>query len=625
MIVLASQRERAVSWIAVLAVVAASVLASPLWAAPPAVSMSAGHASRPDSRDVAFEVDRLILADLEQASVQPAGRTTDEDFLRRVCLDLAGRLPTPREIMLFGLDPDPQKRSIKIEELLQSEKYAENWAHYWRDVIFTDSTNTQARLMQNVFERWMVERLAQNRRWNEITAELLTATGDIQENGATALILVRSGEPAEIAAEVSRIFLGIQIQCANCHDHPSDIWKREQFHQLAAYFPRVSLRQTVLDGRATLLVSSVNSVGSRFGEEIRKNPERFIAQLDRNGDGKLSQEEANRQPQFGRFFEGMLRLGDSDKDGTLSAEELRKLPPPQQQGLGSLEYHMPDLNDPASQGAAMQPAFFVDDSKEKSGLDDLSRRQALVKSLTAPENPWFAQAFVNRMWNELLGEGFYMPVDDLGPQRQPRFPAAMETLSNRFTESGYDIKWLLQTIANTETYQRQVRARLPEDETLPFASALPARLRADQLYSALAQVLEVPDIGDGPRRRGPTGTGAGQRSPRDQFRLLFHVDPSVPQEDITGNVPQALFLMNSPALLELTKASGETRLARLLRQFPDNHDAVKELYLAVLCRELSSKEQQICLDYIRGVGKRAEAFEDLFRCLLNSTEFLCRR
>lgn len=623
--IIASQWERAASWTAALTVVAAGLLASPLPAAPPAAPVSVGPASRPDSRDVAAEVDRLILADLQQAGVQPAGRTTDEDFLRRVYLDLAGRLPTPQELTLFGLNPDSQKRAARIEELLQSDEYAGNWAHYWRDVIFTDATNSQARLMQEVFERWMTERLAQNRRWNEITAELLTATGDIQENGATALILVRSGEPAEIAAEVSRIFLGIQIQCANCHDHPSDIWKREQFHQLAAYFPRVSLRQTVLDGRATLLVSSVNSVGSRYGEEMRKNPERFIAQLDGNRDGKLSQEEANRQPQFGRFFEGMLRLGDSDKDGTLSVEELKKLPPPQQQGLGSLEYFLPDLNDPGSQGTAVEPVFFVDGSTATPGLDDLSRRGALVESLTSPENPWFAQAFVNRMWNELLGEGFYMPVDDLGPQRQPRFPAALEALSTGFTASGYDIKWLLRTIANTETYQRQVRARDPGVDSLPFASALPARLRADQLYTALTQVLDVPDIGDRPRRRGSAGTGAGQRSPRDQFRLLFNVDPSVPQEDITGNVPQALYLMNSPALLELTRSSGETRLARLLRQFPDDHDAVNELYLAVLCREPSSKEQQICLDYIREVGNRAEAFEDLLRSLLNSTEFLSRR
>lgn len=619
MTIIARYRARTATWFAALLMVATTVGTSRMFAAPP---MAAAGGSVPDPKMVAAEVDRLILAELKLAGVEPADRTNDDDFLRRVCLDLAGRLPTIQELTLFGLDPDSGKRGAKIQELLASDEYAENWAHYWRDVIFTDATNSQTRLMQEVFEGWMAERLKQNRPWDEIAAELITATGDIRQNGATALILARSGEPAEIAAEVSRIFLGIQLQCANCHDHPSDVWKREQFHELAAYFPRVSLRQTIVDGRATLVVSSVNSVRNRLGDEMRQNPQRFIARLDRNQDGKLSMGEARRHPRFARFFEGLLRLGDSDQDGALTAEEMKKLPPPQQQGGGTLEYLMPDLQDPASPGIPVQPAFFVDGSTAKPGLDDLSRRRALVESLTSPDNRWFAQAMVNRLWNELLGEGFYMPVDDLSPQRQPRFPAALQALAEGFTASGYEIKWLLETIANTETYQRQIRAREPGEESLPFASALPTRLRADQLYTALTQVLEIRDFGGGAMRRG---SAMGPRSPRQIFHLLFAVDPSTPHEEITGNVPQALFLMNFPALRQRAQASGDGPLARLLREFPGDGDAVSELFLAVLCREPSAKEQQFCLDYINDVGNRAEAFEDLFWSLLNSTEFLSRR
>ncbi len=612
--------------VARLALLLAILGTSSLSAAPPAVSKSAGKLGPPDSAAVAAEVDRLILAELQQAGVTPAETATDEDFLRRVCLDLAGRLPTPQEIARFTLEPDSQKRAANIDELLASPQYAENWTHYWRDVIYTDATNLQARLSQDAFERWMTERLQQNRPWNEIVTELLTATGDVQENGATALILVHAGDPAEIAAEVSRIFLGIQIQCANCHDHPSDIWKREQFHQLAAYFPRISLRQTITEGRATLLVASVNAQAGRFGEQMRQDPQRFIAPLDRNRDGKLSLEEARSRPQFGRFFEGLLRLGDSDKDGALSVAELKKMPAPQQQGRGAMEYYMPDLQDPASRGTPLQPAFFVDGSQAKPGLDDLSRRAALAESLTSPENPWFARALVNRMWNELLGEGFSMPVDDLGMDREPRHPAALEALSQGFTGSGYDIQWLLRTIASTQAYQRRVRAGEPDAASPPFAAAIPTRLRADQLYTALTQVLELDDLGSRPLRRGPGAAGRpGQRSPRDLFRLLFASDPSAPKEDLTGDVPQALFAMNSPVLLRRMQASGNTRLARLLRDCPDDRDAVNELYLTVLCRQASAKEEQVCLDYLREVDSRAEGFEDLFWSLLNSTEFVCRR
>lgn len=601
----------------------AAGLASALLAAIPAAAQVAAGASSPDAQAVAAQVDRLILAELQRAGVEPAGRASDEDFLRRVCLDLAGRLPTRQEIMWFCLDPDPRKYATKIEELLASEQYAEHWARYWRDVIFTDPMNMQARLGRDVFERWMAERLQQNRPWDAIATELITATGDVRQNGATALILACGGQPEEVAAEVSRIFLGIQITCANCHDHPSDVWKREQFHQLAAYFPRVSLRQTIVDGERTLIVSSVNSAGNRFGEQLRQNPEQFVARMDRNRDGKVSKDEAAGLPRIAAIFETLVALGDSNKDGGLSVEELKRLPPPQQQGRGTPEYYMPDLNNPASRGTPVQPVFFVDGSPAKPRLDDLPRRSALSEKVTSPENPWFARALVNRMWNELLGEGFYMPVDDLGPERQPRHPEALAALSEAFTASGYDLKWLLRTITNTQAYQRQARARESGDEVPPFAAVLPTRLRADQLYTAMTQVLEIEDLAAGAMFR--RGMAPGQRSPRALFQQLFAVDPSAPYEDITGNVPQALFMLNAPVLQALTQARGNTRLASLLRRFPADEEALDELYFAVLCREPSPRERQIGLEYIAQVGNRAEAFEDLFRSLLNSTEFVTRR
>jgi hypothetical protein len=119
---------------------------------------------------------------------------------------------------MFGLDPDPEKRSRLIERLLQSDAYAENWAGYWRDVIFSRATDRRALLSRGVFEEWMRTQLGENRGWDKIVKDLITATGDVRENGQTALIFAHQGQAEEIAAETSRIFLGIQIQCANCHD-----------------------------------------------------------------------------------------------------------------------------------------------------------------------------------------------------------------------------------------------------------------------------------------------------------------------------------------------------------------------------------------------------------------------
>jgi hypothetical protein len=592
------------------------------------LTVSAANAAEgdvPDALAIAAEVDELILAELRKADVEPAGRTNDEDLLRRVYLDLAGRLPTPQETTSFGLDTDPEKRSKIIDQSLASEGYAENWARYWRDVIFADPAEMQSRLMAGTFETWMKDQLQQNRSWDQITTDLLTATGNVERNGATALLVAHSGDPAEVAADVSRIFLGIQLECANCHDHPTDKWKREQFHQLAAYFPRAEFRVRRADGGLVREVVSVNAAPlGRSGDRMFENPEGIVRRLDRNGDGLLSRSEASLFSPIAKVFDRLLEAGDANEDGSLTAEEMKKIPPPPDQaGRSTPEYLMPDLYDPASGGTLVHPTFFLDGSRPGIELDDLTRRQSLADSITSPDNPWFARAVVNRVWTEMLGDGFYASVDDLGPEREVRFPEALQALTDGFTASGYDVQWLLRTIANTEAYQRQIRDRAAGEEALPFASALPTRLRSDQIYTALTQALEIEESAGTRTRRG-RGPYANL-TPRNSFHLLFAADPSTPREDVTGNVPQALFLMNSPALRDYFAVEGSARLARLLEELPGDGEAIVELYLVTLCRRPSSSEERVCLEYVAQVGNRSEAFEDLLWGLLNSAEFVSRR
>jgi hypothetical protein len=122
---------------------------------------------------------------------------------------------------------------------------------------------------------------------------------------------------------------------------------------------------------------------------------------------------------------------------------------------------------------------------------------------------------------------------------------------------------------------------------------------------------------------GPRGYLRGARF---QFDFLFGIDPSVPKDDITGNVPQSLYLMNSNTLRGALSANlGNTRLSRILRENNDDHDALNELYLLVLAREPSKHEVEICRDYIKEIGQRGEAYEDVMWSLINSSEFLSKR
>jgi hypothetical protein len=609
---------------------ATETVASTPAAASPARDQAGGRSTKTSSNDVAAEIDRLIGSELQQSNVSVADRCSDEDFLRRVSFDLAGVPPLPHQITVFGLDPSPNKRSAAIDRLLDSREFAENWSSYWRDAIFMNATNQRARPAAQRFQAWMTEQLVEGKAWDEIVTALLTASGDVQENGATALLFAHDCQAEEVAAEASRLFLGIQMQCANCHDHPSDIWKRNQFHELAAYFPRIALRPVMEDGRIrSFEVVSVNQ--ERPGPQaIRENADRIVAQLDRNKDGKVSKAETQNAPRaaglLARAFDRLLEVGDADDDGMLSAKELKQIDPPAMPNNGSTEHYMEDLKDPTSRGTVIQPKFFVDQSQPGQGLSDADRRAAAAKAFTDPANPWFAHAFVNRVWHELLGEAFYMPVDDLGPSRSPRYPQVLEVLSKGFVSSGYDIRWLLRTVALTEAYQRQIRPKaVSADESLPFAAQVPTRLRADQLFNSLTVVLGLEEVtpAAGPGALG--GLYAAARSPRQQFHQIFAYDPSTPQQDLSGNIQQALLLMNTNGLRAAISASGNTRLGQILRKFPDDQDAVSEVYLLTLGREPTDQELQLCQAYLQDVGRRAEAYEDLLWGLINTSEFVSKR
>jgi hypothetical protein len=582
--------------------------------------------------EVAAEVDRLVGDELKANEIEPAGISADEDFLRRVTLDLAGTLPLSRDVTLFGLNPDQAKREQAIDRLLESDEYAAAWARYWRDVIFLRATNMRAALANKPFVDWMTNNLSENKGWDEIATEILTATGDVRENGETALIFAQEGLPEDVAGEASRIFLGIQMQCANCHDHPWDRWKREEFHELAAFFPRISVRPVREENQIrSYEVVSVNqsfNPQDRF-RELKENADRIFRFADRNRDGKLVKTEIART-QLARVFDTLLERGDKNKDGGLSLTELKavEFPMPMQVGRGSTEHFMADLNDPSSRGQQIEPKFFLTGYSPESGLADIDRREAFSKYLTSSRNEWFSRAFVNRMWAEMTGEGFYSPIDDMGPDRTASFPGVLDLLATQFTANGYNIRWLMKTIALTQTYQREIRSTEPGTEAVPFASATATRLRGDQLYSSIITVLGSEDSAG--RGRGmQMGTGGGMyrgaRSPRDQFGELFGFDPSTPQADITGNIPQALFMMNSPMLAAQINARGFTRLTGLLRRFPDNEDAINELYVMILSREPTDRELKITTDYLTEVGDREEAFEDLMWSLLNSSEFLSKR
>ncbi|MEQ9410918.1 MAG: DUF1549 domain-containing protein [Fuerstiella sp.] len=570
----------------------------------------------PSPQKTAAEVDRLIL---EGTDVERLTAVDDATFLRRVSLDLVGRPPTAGEVTAFGLNPSSEKRNAVAQRLLQTEEYAANWSRYWRDAILLRATNVRANLVTAAFEEWMTQNLSSNRSWDSVVTDLLTATGPVNNDGATALIFAHEGVPEEIAAEASRLFLGIQIQCANCHDHPWDSWKREQFHEFVAFFPRISVRRDPNSDRMfDYVIASVDRDRSR-----RRGVSQFLlTRLDRNRDQILSESEAKGTPLERLLTGAAMSYIDKDGDGRLSLEEIKTAQPPDNNrpGQGETEHYMADLSDPSSKGTLINPAFFLGGDSIRAAQSDQTRRKAIADLITSPENPWFARALVNRLWAELTGAPFYTPIDDLGPERNAEHEAALNVLCEGFVASGHDVRWLLTAITATTFYQRPVQT-----EADGFLRLEPTRLRSDQFYDALCQTLNVTAL---PLRF------TGRRAPymgrqdqgRIQFATTFGFDPSTPRDELTGNIPEALFMMNSPELHNFIRAeSPNSTVARISRQVLSDEDMVRELYVTTVSREPTAREVEICLGYVSTAPSRREGFEDVLWSLLNSSEFQSKR
>jgi hypothetical protein len=504
---------------------------------------SQAQQAKPSAREVAHKVDELL------GKTPPADDTT---FLRRVRLDLTGKMPDAAELKAFLADKEPGKRGKLIKKLLAGDEFSINWGSYWRDVLTYHTPASGNYLRWELFDKWMIDQVRDKRSFSEIVTSLLTATGINDETAPVNYLTSHFGNPIEIAATTSRVFLGVQIQCAQCHDAKNEPWKREQFHELVAFF-----------GRA-----------------------RIIQHKDVDGKGR-----------------GTPYAIDGRADG---------------------QYAMAALKDPTKL-IPMTPRFLTGESIS-ADAPDLERRQALAKFITSPKNPWFAKAYVNRMWTAMMGWGFYPTLVDLGSDVEPRYPELLDLLVREWTATGYDMRWLFETIASTNAYQGQLQPRPNSESARPIA-VCPQRLRPEQIFEALVKALRFDERDKSIPAPAPSAAPAVSRHSglRNMIYMAFKVDPSLPPDQVQGTIPQALLMMNSVLVNTYIASTGKTFLAEALAKKMPDDELIAVLYQRTLARAPRGRELAVCRRYLKSVPDRREAFEDIFWSLINSTEFLTKR
>lgn len=472
----------------------------------------AGRTVRYTSADLDSELERYISRETETDFAPVAD---DETFLRRVSLDLTGQVPSKEQIAAFVADDSRTKRSDLVDELLETDAYARKWARYWRSVIFQDSNANRNTVNPQALEDWFAQAFAANARWDQIVARLVFANpqrqkgkkaqenGWEQDTGPNNFVLACERKPEEIASRTARIFMGISIQCAECHDHPFDNWKREQFHELAAFF----------------------APGN---------------------------------------------------------------------------YYMTDQEDPTEK-SKMQAKFLLGETPP-IGLKADQRRVAVAAYLIYnPDNYWFARAYVNRIWNEMMGDGFY-DVDSLGADKEVLHKLVINRLAANFRFAEFDPKWVFRIIANSRFYQREIRTI--DDPAEYFTGVRPTRLRP---YEVVDNVTRL--------------TGENKNLER-QLSNTFDQNLSIPQRNLEGSIQQALLMMNNGALHGRLAGS---ELKKELAGIRDNRQLVTDAFLGVLARTPTDEEITRYTGHLTQSANRSEAIDDILWVLVNSTEFLAKR
>jgi hypothetical protein len=494
-------------------------------------------------------IDEHVFAKLGRLRLVPSGLSRDEEFLRRICLDLTGTLPPPERVRAFLADRDPDKRDKLIDALLDSPQYVDFWTYRFADLFRVNHTALQKLKRTYLHQEWVRTSIAQNKPYDQMARERIATQG----YGGPTLHVYRVGDlvvPQELMAEEFRVFAGVRLECAQCHNHPFEAWSQDQFWGLAAFFGQMTVAGNDSDG--LLIDFPGGASGAKSGKTLMHPRSKQLL-----------------QPAF--------------LDGT-----------------------RPALGDPA----------------------DL--RMALAKWMTAPENPFFARAAVNRIWGYFFGRGIVDPVDDFRSTNPPTHPELLEALAERFKQHKYDLKDLMRVIVQSRAYQLSGDInRTNRDDEINYSRFRPRSLDAVVLLDAMSRVTGVDEKFQWDKFVGGGATPPGTRS----IDLVPEIAPcrfldvygrpnrqALPEKSTQPNLGQALHMLAGGTYTEKISQKGG-RVERLLTSGASNQQAIEEVYLAALCRLPGARERTELDDLIRRQPTRKEALEALMWALISSREF----
>ncbi len=418
-----------------------------------------------DAVVAAGEIDALLAQDWQKHGLKGNAPASDETFVRRVHLDLVGRIPTYAETTSFLADGSHDKRSQLIDRLLASEGYTLHLFHFYADLLRVLSKGTYngdaGRTTGMAYAEFIKESIRTNKPYDKLVNELVTAQGVAWTNGAVGYYQRDRAMPLDNLATTLRIFTGTRIECAQCHNHPFDKWTQMQFHQMAAY---------------TYGVQTVMGIYSpSFSDMLTLTMQR------RQKNGTSPNDEVHLRKAYNEMIVPIKHAWVSHHPQPL------RLPH---------DYAYDD----AKPGTAVKAATLMGQPApyELKGTP----LESFGTWLTSPENPRFTTVIANRLWKKLFGAGLIEPVDELTDDTIAANPALMEHLRKLMITLRYDVKAFLRVLCQTQAYQREVtQAELALGEPCHFTGPILRRMTPEQMWDSLATLIHTsPDLPNLPLR-----------------------------------------------------------------------------------------------------------------------------
>jgi hypothetical protein len=560
-------------------------------------------------------LDREVFAKLKLLNMVPSEDSTDLEFLRRITIDTIGIVPTPEEARAFLADKNNNKREKKIDELLKHPLHAAVWATKLSDVTGNNTValeqpngNVQNRRSQ-MWHDWLRKRLQDNVPYDVIVRDILTATtkddmkpeewiefakkideqmlkgfeSDYANKKTLDLFWRRQAVvPIEVWGEkVAAAFLGVRLECAQCHKHPTDRWTQDDFWGFANVFAPIAFATNAFSHPEMKKLADAENAARKAANTSTNNNNIILVR---------------------EMFYITLATG---------AKNTPVLKPI-----------------PMTNRVVSARTLGGNELQHKVGVDT---RVALAEWITDKSNPFFARSFVNRVWAHYFGVGLVNPVDDFSQANPPTNPRLLDALAKQFTDSGYDIRALERAILMTRTYGLSSRS----NETNKFdknnySHSYVRPLMAEQVIDVLNSAIGVEEAfgQDAPQGKKMSEIGASRlNNPNLAYVLrIFGRPPRTTACDceraVEPALPQTLFRMTDPVLVQKLKSN--TNRASLLAKDKNMTDeqAVEELFLSTLTRLPNEQEKTAALKYIKDESNRLDGLQEIVWALINTREFI---